>query len=182
MGPRGARCARPGPWDGSRRGCGGVSASWGRASCSTWWRRTRPLQPHRVRELLRQVTPLRLEARRPQTFGILVGAIERRACRAELARFHGETELSLLRGVLIGATWAASLVGKQRMRPTLACPYRSAQVTEVERHILRHRACWVPEGGAWLPWLQVATGSLLALSAIIDDWPACMQHACPIPS
>ena len=63
---------------------------------------------HRIRESLRRVALLRLEARRPQTFGGLAGTIDRRACRLGLARFHGETELSILQGLLTGATWTAS--------------------------------------------------------------------------
>ena len=68
------------------------------------------------------------------------------------------------------------------MRPSLTCQYCVAQVTEDERHILWHCTSWAVERGAWLPWLQVATGSLLALSAVIDNWPACIHHARLIPS
>ena len=111
------------------------------------------LLQHRVRESLRWSTLLRLEAQRPQTFWGLAGAIDRQACWAGFARFHGETELSLLQGLLTGATWTASRAGKQRMRPTLTCLYCAAQVMEDERHILSHYACWAAERGAWLPWL-----------------------------
>ena len=72
--------------------------------------------------------------------------------------------------------------GKQCMRPTLTCPYCAAQVTEDERHVLWHYACRTAERGAWLPWLQEATGNLPALSTVVDDGPACLQHACLIPS
>ena len=74
---------------------------------------------HRMRESLQRVALLRVEMWRPQTSGGRAGAIDRRACQAGLACFHGDTELSLLRGLLIGATWTASRAGKQRMRPTL---------------------------------------------------------------
>ena len=70
-----------------------------------------------------------------------MGAIDRRACRTGLARFHAETKLSILRGLLTGATWTASRAGKQRMRRTLTCPCCGAQVTEDERHILLLYAC-----------------------------------------
>ena len=68
------------------------------------------------------------------------------------------------------------------MRPTLNCPYRVAQVTEDEQHILWHCACWTAKRGAWLPWLQEATGNLPALRTVVDNSPACLQHACLIPS
>ena len=110
------------------------------------------LLQHRMWESMRWVTPLRLEAQQPRTFGGLSGSIDRRACRVGLARFHGETKLSLLRGVLTGATWTASRASKRRTRPTLTCPYYAAQVTEDERHILWHCACWAAEahGCKWL--------------------------------
>ena len=50
------------------------------------------LLQHRIQESLRRAAILRLEARRPQTFGGLAGTIDRRACRTGLARFCGETE------------------------------------------------------------------------------------------
>ena len=68
------------------------------------------------------------------------------------------------------------------MRPALTCPYCAAPVTEDERHILWHYACWSAERDTWLPWLQEATGTLLAPSTIVDNWPACLQHACLVPS
>ena len=137
---------------------------------------------HRIRESLRRAALRRLEARRPQTFGGLAGTIDRRACRTGLARFHRETELSILRGLLTGATWTASWVGKQRMRTTLTCPYCAAHVTKEERHILWHCAWWTAERDTCLPWLREAAGNLHALSTAVDDRPACLQHACAVPS
>ena len=84
------------------------------------------LLQHRVWESLRQAVLRRLEARQLQTFGGLTGATDRWACWVGLARFHGETELSLLQGLLTGATWTASRAGKWHMRPTLTCPYCAA--------------------------------------------------------
>ena len=136
----------------------------------------------RVWESLRRATLVRLEARRPQTFGGLAGAIDRRACRTGLSRFHRGTELSLLRGLLTRATWTASRAGKQLMRPTLSCQYCTAPVMEDEQHILRHCACSAAVRGTWLPWLQVAMGVLPALSAVIDNQPTCMQHVYLVPS
>ena len=118
-----------------------------------------------------------------KTLGVVSATFgDRRACRTGLACFHGETELSILRGLLTRATWTASPGGKQRMRPTLICPYCAAQVTEDEQHILWHRACWTAERDTWLPWLQEATGNLPALSTVVDNWPACLRHACLVPS
>ena len=108
---------------------------------------------HRILESLLRAALLQLEAKQPQTFGGLAGTIDRRACWTGLARFHGETELSILRGLLTGATWTASRAGKRRMRPTLTCPYCAAQVTDPP-----------------------------ALSTVVHNWPACLQHACRIPS
>ena len=166
------------------------------APMGVWWRWRVPgqgepldlvagdwaLLRHRIRESLLRAALLRLEARRPQTFGGLAGTIDRRACRTGLARFRGETELSILQDLLTGATWTASRAGKRRMRPTLACPYLAAQVTEDEWHILWHCACWSAERDTWLPWLQEATGNLPALSTVVDNWPPCLQHACLVPS
>ena len=45
-----------------------------------------------------------------------------------------------------------------------------------------HLALRMLKRGAWLPWLQEATANLLALSTVVDNWPACLQHACLIPS
>ena len=53
-------------------------------------------------------------------------------------------------------------------------------MTEDERHILWHYA--TAEKGAWLSWLWEATDNLPAPSTVIDNWPACLQHVCLIPS
>ena len=65
---------------------------------------------HRVRDCIRRTALRQLEAhtRFLHTFGDFAGAMDRRACITSLERFHGETTLSVVQGLLAGATWTAS--------------------------------------------------------------------------
>ena len=141
----------------------------------------RGLPRQRVRESLRWAALLHFKARRPHTFAGLAGFIDCRACRSGLQRYKDGMDLSILRGLLAGATWTASRAGRQRMRPTLDCSYCLGQVPEMEAHILWDCPRWAEARDEWLPWVRSASTALLALGRL-DQWPACMRNACLLPS
>ena len=61
-------------------------------------------------------------AHRPSTFGGMRGRIDRDDVWLGLGVASLELELSLLHGLITGATWMAARAGKQGMRPGSACP------------------------------------------------------------
>ena len=77
---------------------------------------------HRIRDSLRHHALRALEARRPRTFRGLGGASDREACRHGLAVAKTELEASLLRGLMMGATWTPERAARCELRRDRRCP------------------------------------------------------------
>ena len=123
-----------------------------------------------------------LEAHRPQTFGGLAGSIDRRACKAGLARFRGEVDFSVSCMLLVGATWTAARAGGQGMRPHLLCPYCPKGAAETEYHVLWECPRWDDAKDPWLL-LVMACAAHVPLLGPVAWWPVCLSRTClPYPS
>ena len=89
-------------------------------------------------------------------------------------------ELYVLRSLLTGATQTAFGVGRQHMRPSLACPYCHGQVQETGRHILWGYPRWASARDDWLL-LVCATAAAMPTLGQVDQWPACLQNVFVVP-
>ena len=105
---------------------------------------------HRLWESQRYTALAALERRHPATFGGLGAAVCRFACVHGMTVTITETELSLLRALMAGATWMGARIRSHRMAALASCPYYGGP-PETEVHVLWECPRRQAQRAAWLP-------------------------------
>ena len=121
-----------------------------------------------------------LEARRPATYGDPAAAVYKQVCAYRLTMASTETELSLLRVLMVGATWTSE---RARVHSIVARGTHLYCVgpQETPTRLLWECPCWHAQRAPWLP-LVLVEATPLPMPALPSTWLPCLRATGLLPA